>query len=196
MINRGQHKLEAKNALRGKWGTGVIMAIIYLAISSALASMPVINIMIMSVFSYGMVIAYLKLIRIGTYDITDFFSGFKNFVSSALLGLITALFTMLWSFMLIVPGIIAATSYSMAYYILADNPDMEFMTAISESKKMTNGYKMEIFVLYLSFLGWAILSCLTFGIGFLWLIPYQQATFASVYERLKNEVQPIVISVE
>ena len=49
------------------------------------------------------------------------------------------------------------------------------------------GYKMDYFVLILSFLGWALLMLFTLGIGYFWLIPYMQVTMCNFYNNLKEE---------
>lgn len=100
--------------------------------------------------------------------------------------LLIGIFIFLWSLLLIIPGIIAAYRYSMAFYILNDNPKMGAMDALRESKKMMVGYKGKLFFLSLSFIGWTILSVLTLGIGFLWLIPYMNTTTANFYQNLKD----------
>ncbi len=85
-----------------------------------------------------------------------------------------------------IPGIVAALSYSQAFYILAENPGIGALEAIRISKRMMYGYKGKLFLLYLSFIGWAILSALTLGIGYLWLIPYVSTTLANFYEEVKR----------
>ena len=49
---------------------------------------------------------------------------------------------------------------------------------------MMDGHKFEYFMLQLSFLGWGILSVLSLGIGFLWLNPYMNTTYAAFYKNL------------
>ena len=88
--------------------------------------------------------------------------------------------------LLIVPAIIAAFSYSMVFYILADNPDISPTNALKKSKEMMMGYKWKIFFLGLSFLGWALLAILTLGIGLLWLMPYIQVSTINFYEDIKD----------
>jgi uncharacterized membrane protein len=83
----------------------------------------------------------------------------------------------------------------MTPYILNDHPEMSASEAITESRKMMNGHKMEYFLLQLSFLGWIILSSLTWGILLLYVMPYMQATSAAFYEKLK-EMPVIEDSVE
>ncbi|MDF2543610.1 MAG: hypothetical protein K0S47_3328 [Herbinix sp.] len=112
---------------------------------------------------------------------TDLFSRLDIFGKALGLRLVIAIFTFLWALLFIIPGIIAAFSYSMAFYIMEDNPTMGIMEAIDQSKDMMRGNKFRLFCLALSFIGWIILSMLTFGIGFLWLVPYMNAAFAAFY---------------
>lgn len=98
------------------------------------------------------------------------------------------LFTSLWSLLFVVPGIIKACSYSQALYIIAEDPEIGALEAINRSKAMMDGHKMEYFVLGLSFIGWNLLACLTFGILYIWLIPYMQTTMANFY----NSIKPVV----
>lgn len=87
----------------------------------------------------------------------------------------------LWYLLLIIPGIIKYYAYSMVPYILAENPNIGAREAINKSIEMTNGHKFDMFVLDLSFLGWYILGLLLFGIGILFVLPYDNATKAELY---------------
>ena len=73
----------------------------------------------------------------------------------------------------------------MSMYVLAENKGLSAHQCIEESKKMTEGHKMELFVLELSFIGWCLLGCITFGIAYIWVMPYMSATFANAYNLLK-----------
>ncbi|CCI82034.1 hypothetical protein FC41_GL000658 [Lactobacillus hominis DSM 23910 = CRBIP 24.179] len=79
----------------------------------------------------------------------------------------------------------------MAPYITKDLADagqeITATQAISESRKVMDGHKGELFVLDLSFIGWWLLSILTLGIGFLWLIPYVRVTHANFYRQLVGD---------
>jgi uncharacterized membrane protein len=79
--------------------------------------------------------------------------------------LLMGIFIFLWSLLLVVPGIIAAYSYSMAPYLMAENPDIDAFEAIRRSKLMMDGNKGRLFSLHLSFIGWALLSAV--GVGLL-----------------------------
>ena len=96
-------------------------------------------------------------------------------------------FTMLLALLLLIPATIAALSYSQTFFILADNPKLTPMEAITKSKEITQGNKWKLFCMSLRFIGWTILSIFTFGIGFLWLIPYVFVSYAKLYDDIKND---------
>ena len=96
--------------------------------------------------------------------------------------------------MFIIPGIIKSFSYAMTYFIINDHPEYSLNQAITESRRMMDGHKMEYFILCLSFIGWFILSCITLGIGFLWLIPYFYTTSATFTKRLQKNIMRKIFS--
>ena len=96
------------------------------------------------------------------------------------------LYTVLWTLLLIIPGIVKSYEYQMIPYLLAENPQMTKEQAFAESKRMMTGQKWRAFVLDLSFIGWNILSALTLGIlGIFCVQPYMDATHAALYEALR-----------
>jgi uncharacterized membrane protein len=102
------------------------------------------------------------------------------------------LWTWLWGlvglFSLFIPTIVKALSYSMADYILACHPNVPATEALKLSMRMTKGHKGKLFVLYLSFIGWQILSGLTIGIlGIFYVNPYMQTTFAGFFVELRDQ---------
>lgn len=108
------------------------------------------------------------------------------------------LWVFLWSFLFWVPGIVKAFSYAMTPYILADCPNVAPRDALRLSMRMTYGYKLDLFVASLSFLGWVIASAFTCGILYvLYVGPYMQLTFGGIYEELKrNAIENGVIGLE
>lgn len=114
--------------------------------------------------------------------------GFKIYWRAIGGTLLVAVFTFLWSLLLVIPGIIKAYSYSMTPYILIDNPELSVREAIRKSQRMMVGQKFNLFWLQLSFIGWFILACLTGGIGFLWFVPYYQTSQAVFYQNLRNNL--------
>jgi uncharacterized membrane protein len=132
---------------------------------------------------------YLNLTEGEAPDLNVLFSEFSRLKEAAIMTLIIAVKTMLWSFLFFIPGIVASLKYSQAYYILAENPGMTANEAIEESKRMTDGYKMDLFITSLSFIGWGILGLFTFGIlNIVYVTPYMNATFANCYRFLKEHV--------
>lgn len=119
-------------------------------------------------------------------EIGTLFAYFKNWKTTAMASLLQTLYTILWSLLLIIPGIIASYSYAMTKYILADNPELTASEAIAQSKQMMSGNRMRLFCLYFSFIGWDLLCGLTFGIGNLWLTPYKQAAIAAFYREISG----------
>jgi uncharacterized membrane protein len=113
------------------------------------------------------------------------FSGFKYYGKTLGLYLLMVLFILLWMLLLIVPGIIAAISYSLAFFIMSDDPNIRAIDAINKSKKMMYGYKWKYFCLGCRFIGWCILGILSLGIGFLWIAPYMSVSTAKFYEDVK-----------
>lgn len=116
-----------------------------------------------------------------------FSNTFKGYWRNVWGGFLMMLFTYLWMLLLIVPGIIKAFAYSMTPYILKDYPELSANQAINLSIKMMKGHKFDYFYLQLSFIGWGLLSILTLGIGYIWLMPYMYASMAAFYEDIKND---------
>lgn len=135
---------------------------------------------------FGVANYFLKLAKRMPAEFNDLFSGFRFFKVNFVLNFFIILFTILWSLLLVVPGIIAAIKYSMAYYILNENPDLGALEAIRRSKDMMDGHKMRFFEMWLSFLGWFILGIVTFGLGMIYAIPYYRAAKANFYLDLKH----------
>lgn len=112
------------------------------------------------------------------------FAYFPYWQTALVSRLLRSLYILLWSLLLIIPGIIASYSYRMTAYILAEQPDLTASEAIGRSRQMMDGHKLDLFILELSFIGWDILCMLTLGIGNLWLRPYKEAAFAAFYRDL------------
>ena len=116
------------------------------------------------------------------YDLSQLGFGFsENFFNVFKVILLRDVFVFLWTLLLIVPGFIKAYSYRMVSFILAENPDMDYKRALKISGDMTNGYKFELFILDISFLGWLILGALCFGVGTFFVFPYIEATNTEAY---------------
>lgn len=195
-MNRAQLKSDAKIQIKGKIGILFLITLIIGAISFlaglVLAFIPFVGPIISSIiitpaFSLSIVRVYLSISEGGTPSAGDAFSGFDDFWAAFKVTFFVGLYTFLWSLLLFVPGIIKALSYSMSMYILAENKGKSAHSCIRESMEMTNGYKMDLFILGLSFIGWILLCCVTLGIAAIWVIPYMNATYANAYKSLKGD---------
>lgn len=126
-------------------------------------------------------------------SIGTLFSRFQMWKNAALTRLLRDVYIFLWSLLLIIPGIVASYSYAMAEYILAENPQLTPKEAIARSKELMQGNRWRLFCLHFSFIGWLLLTLLTFGIGALWLVPYQQASVAAFYREISANGAPAQI---
>jgi len=185
---------EARVLLNNHWGTAVgtvfLMQLIYLGaawlddISLILSFIPVF--IISGAIELGLAAFFINLAEKKDLIFEDAFSGFKNFIKALGVTFFWSLFFILWSLLLIIPGIIATIRYSQAYFILKDNPTISVLDTLKQSSEMMHGYKTDYFLLQLSFIGWAILCILSLGIGFLWLTPYIKTSNAIFYRELKK----------
>ena len=192
-MNRQELKAKAKQQIKGKIGVlflvTLIIALISGVASSVAAFLPAgalaISIVIVPAFTLSTVRVYLMVIKDIKPTVGDAFCGFDDFWGAFKVTFLVGLYTFFWSLLFIIPGIIKGYSYSMAIYILAENPGKSARECIRESMEMTDGHKMELFVLNLSFIGWALLGAFTFGIAYIWVLPYMNATIANAYQSLK-----------
>ncbi len=202
-MNRAELKAAAKSQIKGKIGVLFLITLIIGLISGAagaiLAAIPggsiVVSVIITPAFALSMVRVYLNVVNGGTPKAGDAFCGFDDFWAAFKVTFLVGLYTFLWSLLFVIPGIVKSFSYSMATYILAENKGKSATECINESKAMTEGHKMDLFVLGLSFIGWGLLCGITFGIAAIWVVPYMQATYANAYNSLKPaaiESAPVV----
>ena len=123
-------------------------------------------------------------------SVSPLFAYFPQWKTLALTKLRVTVTVLLWSLLLIVPGIMAGYSYAMTDYLLAENPELTPGEAMAQSKALMDGNRWRLFCLQLSFIGWSILASLTFGIGELFLTPYVSAAEAAFYRDLTAPAGP------
>ena len=114
-----------------------------------------------------------------------FVKGFSLWLKGILGFLWYILWVFLWSLLFMIPGIVKAYAYSQMFFVMAEHPSVGVRKAMQISKVMTKGFKGDLFVMDLSFIGWAILAALTAGIGGLWLYPYMCMSRTNAYHALK-----------
>ena len=181
-------RAEARVALTDKWVMGAVTTLVFGVVSGAASYIPVVgSILVALPMMYGYAIVMLSVMRGGEMNIGGLFDGFNDFGRIVGTKLLQAIYTFLWTLLLVIPGIIKNYSYAMTDFILKDQPELANNAAIEKSMAMMDGNKMKLFLLDLSFIGWAILCLFTFGIGFLFLQPYVQSAHAAFYEDLKAQ---------
>ena len=178
--------MHAREALVGKWQLAVGTTLVYFVVMMVAGFVPLLPFFLSGPMTLGLTIFTLSLVRNTNSHLEQIFEGFRRLGTSLVAWLLIVLYVLLWSLLLIVPGIIASLSYAMTFYIIADDATVTPSDAIRRSKKMMMNNKWRLFCLGFRFIGWVILACLTFGIGFLWLIPYMQVSFAKFYEEVKG----------
>lgn len=160
--------------------TGVYYSVVRVSVGGWLLS---VAIQIISLFlGLGYVAYCLRISRGISSGVGTIFDGFGYFPKYLGLSIVMSVFVFLWSLLFVIPGIVAAYRYRMSVYLMLDHPEMGIMECIAESKRMMHGRKAELFVLDLSFLGWAILAIIPFVS--LWVQPYISVTEARFYQAL------------
>lgn len=202
-------KKQALETLRGNWGLTVLLTFLMVLVISLVplfVAIPMsggftqwtnqnddpISVQIFQ-FIYSIVLIpfsisvywfYLNLVREEKPEISQVFLIYQQGRTSLKLvgaSIVYGIFILLWTILLIIPGIIKSFSYSQTFFILKDHPEYTITQAISESRIRMKGYKWKYFLLNLSFIGWVIIS---FGIGLLWLYPYINTSNAVFYNEL------------
>ncbi len=190
-MDRATLKSAAKSQIKGNIGILFAISLLIGIIGGGVSCIPVVGtiagMFINAAFSLALVSIYLGVADGIKPELGDMFSQLKNCLPAFCTSFLVGLYTFLWSLLLVIPGIIKSCAYSQAMYILAEDPSIGANEAITRSKEMMEGHKMEYFLLGLSFIGWAILGVFTLGILYIWLIPYMSATFANYYKSLKGD---------
>lgn len=213
MKSNQYYKNEALSALRGNWANALVATIIFIALALFFSSNDAINsyyqrIVINPFIGYSLsfvslfvllplAVGYSNSMRVLLETVDNrltnnsFSLGFGNWLHVVWGMILSTIYIFLWTLLLIIPGIIKSYSYALTPYILVEHPEMSANEAIEESMRLMDGHKFDLFYLQLSFIGWAILSILSLGLGVFWLIPYQMTAQAAFYRDIKNGAMPL-----
>lgn len=211
VINCKDIRAEARRSLKGFWKVIILISLVYTLVdivgdlipeSSTLVTilMSVISIIYGSFFLFGYTSIILRLVRGQNVKLKDMLSG--RFLKGLGMNVVVGIYTILWSLLLIIPGIIAAIKYSMTFYVWVDNPNIGINEAIRKSIEMTDGHIMDILKLGLSFIGWIALIfipaaiigywheqyfAIISSVGMIFLTPYIDVAMGTLYTRLAQE---------
>ena len=186
-INRKELKTAARAQIKGNVGTFFGLSLVLGIILSVSAITFVGPFILLGPLYLGLSMFSIEVVRTSNGKFETGFKGFKQFGTAFIASLLMTLFTSLWTLIFIFPAFIAIFRYSMTFYIIADNPSISGSEAIKKSKEMMKGYKWELFVLLFSFFLWYVLGVITFGLAYIYVIPYVEATVINFYEKIKPE---------
>lgn len=160
--------------------------------SSASYLITIVQGIVSAIFEIAALNVYIKMtMSPAPVTFSSFLEGLNNWGRATLACLWKGLWSFLWMFLTIpllgIPGIIKAISYSQTYFIVAENKDISIPKALKVSMLITKGHKGEIFVMYLTFIGWSLLASLTMGIGLIFLTPYMTMSFLNAYHGMLSE---------
>ena len=181
-------KDRALSALSNNWGDACVCAFLFLIFNSIISGFTcALAAFLVLPFLYSFQVEMLRRVRGEKIDAQRFLlSGWTTRVFLTLL--LKYVYTLLWSLLLIIPGIIKHYSYAMTEYLLYDNPKLENNAAIEASMAIMEGHKMELFILDLSFIGWYLIAWIPCGLGYIPLAAYHFSARAAFYERLLDQM--------
>ena len=197
---RSELKQNAKMQLKGNWLVAIGIVVVYQLISYVPnllekisesrvlegVIIPIITVALVGILSIGVCRFFINLANNSNSQFSDLWYGFKNILNAFLVSLLVGVIIFLGTLLFVVPGIILTYMYSQVYYVMAENPELSVVDVLKESAKIMKGHKFELFVLELSFLGWMILTVITFGIAGLYVLPYYNATLTNYYLSIKQ----------
>lgn len=190
-FSTGYFKKLAKEHLNGAWGPTIGMFLILWLFSCIVPFIPVVGqfagFLFGGVIAMGYVAIAMAVVHGKKPDTSDAFSGFNQFWRNFVAYFLMTLFITLWSLLLIIPGIIKTYSYSATFFLLNRYPEMGAKDAITKSRAIMDGHKMEAFYLSLSFFFWILLVIVTFGLAGFYVFPYMSVTMAEFYNKLIND---------
>ena len=189
---------QALNSLKGKWGIAIGAWLVFFILTefqigwewqgdhggNYKVALKIVGLIIGGPLSLGYTTLILLISRNQKPDFAILFCGFKRFGTSFAAYLLRIIFIILWTLLLIIPGIIACLRYSQTFYILSEDKNIGPLEAISKSREMMVGNNWKLFCLYFRFIGWFILCIVTLGFAGLYVGPYFSQSRTNFYNDL------------
>lgn len=189
-MNRTKIKMQAKLALKGNVFM-FFLTILLVSLMTSVSMFFIIGFVLLPIFNVGLYLIGKDLLEGKPFKFERLFEPFKDFdqlIKYVAAGLLVGLIVGVGLILLIVPGIILALALSQTLFLLADDKDLKIMDSLKESYNLMNGYKLDLFVFYLSFIGHYLLVIITFGFYIIYFLPYLQV---SLYNYYLNLVRPL-----
>ncbi len=221
MKRYSEYRAQARATLKGRWNemalvTLIVSAIVLLCSSPAILSgsleeelhslfgsstQLVLSLLISVPLQYAFYNLLLRYARSEELEGNYLSFCFKDFAANWRKYVLTGLLMTLVLVALLIPTLMIGTiilglAYTIVPFVIRDNPELNAREALRKSRLMMRGHKWEMFVLQLTFIGWAFLCIFTCFIGFLWLEPYMNMTTAHFYEDVKAEYEAKQAAVE
>tara|TARA_B110000879_G_scaffold118005_1_gene156824 strand:- start:1006 stop:1584 length:579 start_codon:yes stop_codon:yes gene_type:complete len=149
----------------------------------------IVSLLLAGPLQLGLCFFFLNLVKGKETRFELLFEGFKPLLTVLLAYAIITALTVIGLILLLVPGIVVALGFSMTYYIIAEDPEISFQTALEQSWKLTDGYKMELLELNLRFIPWYLLGLLCFIVGVFAVVPWHNTTLTLYYQYLKENAK-------
>ena len=201
IMNRSELKRKAKESLKGKYFESTKLFLLYIVICFVMSFILAFfnNIIeldsisfilgfavIFSIYGFyaGFYSFFLKISRNENVNCNELFKCMNLFWISIGVTLLASLFSFVGMLLFIIPGIIIALNYALVYFVIVENPEIGVMDALTKSKQIIKGHRIDFVILNFSFLGWYILSYFTFGILLIWVAPYIMVTTANFYNEI------------
>ena len=176
---------KARQDLTGQWKTAALATFVFFIVMGSAGIIPFIGSLIIGgPMTLGLAYFALKIARGKKGEVGDIFKGFDNFAGSLVAYLLYVLAVIVGFLLFVIPSIIVGLGLSQTFFILADRPETKAVDALHQSWDMMKGHKGDLFVLGLRFFGWSILCIFTLFIGYIWLLPYMQVSFANFYDSI------------
>lgn len=195
------HMRTAREKLKNNWSTAFLVGLTLMIptlISESLKAIGSVEVGGMEDISLGLIptlvagplalgfsIYSLNLFRNGSADYNNIFDGFKSLGKILGVYFLMIVLVILGMILLIIPGIILAFGFSMAYFVMIDKPELGIVDTLKESWKIMKGNKTKLLGLSLRFIPWAILGILCLVVGVIFVLPWMQMSYASFYEEIK-----------
>lgn len=177
---------DAWNGLTGYWGISIGYFFVYLIFTTIVSALSfgIGPIIIYGALAVGYAIFNLNISRKTNPKIGNLFDGFNSFISSLVAFICTMIVIIIGTCLLVIPGIYWGLGYSMTYFVIADNPKIGGLDAMSRSNQLMNGNRWKLVRFYIRSMLLLILGMIPFGLGLFVVIPWINVATAKFYEDL------------
>ena len=182
---------ESREKLKQHWLIAAFICFIYAFLVGAPSELNtygnLLSLLLAGPLQLGMSIYFLNIFYDKPASIENLIEGFKPLLKVLLLYFLISTATLIGFMLLVIPGVIISLGLSMSYYIFIEEPELTIEEILKKSWKLTDGYKMELFILQIRFIPWYVLGILSFFVGVFFVLPWHQLTLINYYTFLKKK---------